>query len=153
LGAPSSATLEVESGVVFLTVLLAVMVFSPIVGVFIYAFSLHQDLIKSVMTVFWGAVWISIFVGLLATSLFSRVRVDGQGVSIAVPLSRILGYKGYPSTFGFDEYRIKLRGGGRIITVHKGNAFMSFLFYNFWFMPIKWKECKGIIEANSIKVL
>jgi hypothetical protein len=139
-------SLSFETRAVSLHVAFPLIPVSFIVGISGYALLQFEALRHNIGVVGWFIFWCILAVGLLITALFSDLRVDSEGVSFRTPWVRLLGFKGFPVTFSFDEAKIKYRWGGRLIVINKGNALVNMLLYSFWLMPYKWKESIEIIE-------
>ncbi len=145
---------ELETSVISLHVALPIIPLSLIVAAIGYGL-MQPEILRQKVNVFavvWFILWCILLVGLLIAAFFSKMRIDKQGVSFRSPWVYLLGFKGFPVTFSFDEARIKARWRGRLFTINKGNKWTAILFYSFWVMPIKWKESSEIIrklQGNS----
>ena len=139
---------ELETSVISLHIALPIIPLSLIVAAIGYGLmqpeTLNQRL--NLITVAWFIIWCTLLAGLLIATFFSKMRIDKQGVSFRSPWVYLLGYKGFPLTFSFDEARISTRWGGRILGVTKGSKWVAIMFYSFWVMPTKWKESSEIIR-------
>ncbi len=129
-----------------LQVALPIIPLSFIVWVAGYALVRSEVLRQYLAAVAWFIFWCILLVVGLVTMLFSEMRIDKQGISFRTPWVRLLGYRGFPVHFSFDEARIKFRWGGRLLMINKGSFWVNLLLYNFWLMPFKWQESMEIIK-------
>ncbi len=142
----SVSALELETKAIPLQVALPIILLSFLVGVTGYALVRSEVLRQNMGAVAWFIFWCILIVVGLITVLFSDIRIDKQGISFRTPWVRLLGFKGFPVRFSFDEARIKFRWGGRLLIINKGNFWVNLLLYSFWVMPFKWKESMEIIK-------
>ncbi len=143
------SVLELETKALPLQVALPLILLSFIVGVTGYALAQSEALRQNMGAVAWFIFWCVLTAVGLLTMLFSDIRIDKQGIAFRTPWVRLLGFKGFPIHFTFEEARIKFRWGGRLLTMSKGGFWVNLLFYSFWVMPSKWKESMEIIKESQ----
>jgi hypothetical protein len=133
------------------THIIALQVALPILPVFfLVAISsgfFNFDLIRQdIITLAWFTLWLAVLIGLVITTLFSEMCIDSTGLSFRTLWIRLLGFKGYPVNFSFDEMELRSKWKGRLLVIGKGGKLTNLLLYNFWVMPFKWRESGEIVK-------
>lgn len=148
-----------ETRAIPLLVVVVLLELSFIVAVISYALIVSKVLQQnlSLVSITWFVIWCILLGSGGITVIFSKMKIDKEGISLRSPWVSLFGYKGFPSTLYFNEICIKPKWGGRILIITRGKdldlakkiVWLTALLGGYWLMPTKWKETLKVLKKHQ----